>query len=413
VIAQRIPLRTAFLATLACSAAVLLLSAAAPERLKADRQLEVLLHGGAAFAALAAAQLVLPRLLDGRATSQAALGLACVTFAAGEFAAASTVSSGGDGAHIAWSAGSLAASAYLAWSALATDKPITPGSLIRLLAVGVVAIAVALVGVAEFPAVVLFFAAALGFAARALRSVDFMTAGLSSAAILALYSALDRLLLSPSGSVGGATLGLGCGLLLLGSATLGARLLWERRASEQARAGAADALHGGVAQELALLVMVSKQRLGAAQDDAALRAVLDESERALDETRHLISTLRRPADAPLAIALANEGREVAYRVGLELALELDEVEVAEDAKDAITLILREGLALAATEYGATAAVVTLAGEHGAVLRIRHDGKRPCRHERLAELESIERRARSAGGQLVFEQDERLIEVTIP
>src|SRR4029079_2143465 len=107
--------------------------------------------------------------------------------------------------------------------------------------------------------------------------------------------------------------------------------------------------------------------------------------------------LRRPADAPLAVALAQEGREVASRLGLQLDLELGEVEASEDVTDALTHILRESLALAASGYGAAAPVVTLAEEQGAVLRIHPGATRP-REDELAELRSIERRAHAAGGE---------------
>jgi signal transduction histidine kinase len=80
----------------------------------------------------------------------------------------------------------------------------------------------------------------------------------------------------------------------------------------------------------------------------------------------------------------------------------------------LTHILRESLALAAAGYGAEMAVVTLAQEHGMVLRIHH-GTTGRRDEDFSELSSIERRARAAGGalRLSSEPDRRLIEVTIP
>jgi len=411
---RRLSARTAFIGTVACSAAALLLSATAPGGLAGDRQLEALLHAGAACAALAAAQLFVPRFLDGRTTAQAALGLACVSFAVAGFGAAAVVSSGRAGADVTWASGTFAAAAYLAWSALGPKGTLSPRAVVGLVGIALTAAAAGLLGVAEAASVPLFFAAALVFATRARGGIDLVAAGVSGAAILAFYGSLDRLLVSQSGSTAGAALELACSLFLLAAATLEARRLWETRGSHEARAHAAKALHGGLAQELALLVMVGKQRLELARDDAALRELLGNSERALDEARHLISTLRRPADAPLAVALAQEGREVASRLGLQLDLELGEVEASEDVTDALTHILRESLALAASGYGAAAAVVTLAEEQGTVLRIHHGATRP-REDELAELRSIERRAHAAGGEfrLVSEPDRRLIEVTIP
>jgi signal transduction histidine kinase len=337
-----------------------------------------------------------------------------VSFAVAGFGAAAVVSSGRAGADVTWASGTFAAAAYLAWSALGPEGALSPHAVVGLVGVALTAAAVGLLSVAEAASVPLFFAAALVFAARARGGIDLVAAGVSGAAILAFYGSLDRLLVSQSGSTAGAALELACSLFLVAAATLEARRLWETRASHEARAHAAKALHGGLAQELALLVMVGKQRLELARDDAALRELLGNSERALDEARHLISTLRRPADTPLAVALAQEGREVASRLGLRLDLELGEVEASEDVTEALTHILRESLALAASGYGAAAAVVTLVEEQGTVLRIHHGATRP-REEELAELRSIERRAHAAGGEfrLVSEPDRRLIEVTIP
>lgn len=407
------PLRKAFLGTVACSAAVLLLSATAPTGLADDRQLEALLHVGTAFAALAAAQLFVPRFLEGRATSQAALGLSCASLAVAGFAAALFVSSGSGAAGVTWASGTLAAGAYLAWSALGPARVVSPRAFTGLVGVALAAAGVGLLGLAEAASVPLFFVAALVFAARARGGIDLVAAGISGAAILGFYESLDRLLLSKSGSAAGAALGLACSSLLLAAATLEARRLWERRASEEARAHAAKVLHGGLAQELALLVMVGKQQLAAARDDAALQELLRSSERALDEARHFIATLRRPADAPLAVALAQEGQEVATRLGLQLDLELGEVEASEDVTETLTHILRESLALAASEYGCNVAVAALAAEKGTVLRVHHGGTEP--REDTTELRSIERRAQAAGGalRLVSGPDGRLIEVTIP
>jgi signal transduction histidine kinase len=408
------PLRKAFLGTVASSAAVLLLSATAPTGLAGDRQLEVLLHVGAAFAALAAAQLFVPRFLEGRATSQAALGLSCASLAIAGFAAALLVSSGSGAAGVTWASGTLAAAAYMAWSALGPATVVSPRALTGLVGVALAATGVGLLGLAEAASAPLFFVAALVFAARARGGIDLVAAGISGAAILAFYESLDRLLLSKSGSAASAALELACSSFLLAAATLEARLLWERRASEKARAHAAEVLHGGLAQELALLVMVGKQQLARARDDGALRELLRSSERALDEARHAIASLRRPADAPLAVALAQEGQEVASRLGLQLDLELGEVEASEDVTETLTHILRESLALAASEYGCNVAVAALAEENGTVLRVHHGGTGP-RHEDASELRSIERRAQAAGGalRLVSGPDGRLIEVTIP
>jgi signal transduction histidine kinase len=408
------PVRKAFLGTVAGSAAALLLSATTSGGLAGPRQLEMLLHAGAAFAALAAAQLLVPRFLEGRATSHAALGLACVSLAVAGFAAALVVTSGEGAAGMTWASGTLAAAAYLVWSALAPDRPVSPHALAGFAGVALAAAGVGLSGLGEAASAPLFFTAALVFAARAHGGIDLVAAGISGAAILAFYGSIDRLLLSKSGSAAGATLELVCSLFLVAVATLEARRLWERRAAEEARANAADALHGGLAQELALLVMVGKQRLEGARDDATLRELLDNSERALDEARHVIATLRRPVDASLAAALAHEGREVASRVGLELDVELGEVEASGEVTEALTHILRETLALAASAYGAEVAVVTLAEEHGTVLRIQLGAAGPRREDSM-ELSSIERRAQAVGGalRLVSEPDGRLIEVTIP
>jgi hypothetical protein len=406
-------LPAAFLGALAAGGGVSVAAASATRELPDDLTVLLFLFAGSGFAALIAAYFMLQRFFERRSAADAALVLAFASLAAAGFGAYANLSSPDPLAHVLLGAGASSGAAFLCCALLARDAPGSHRDLGVAAAVIVVAVVLARLEMAELTAGALFFAAALGFAARAYNRDDPMSATLAAGAVLGLYSSLDRLLLTPAATAAGASLMLVCSVLTLGAATLGARRSWEERSSRETGRRVAEKLHSGLAQELALLLLESRRRLQTSSNDPLLGEIVESSERALDETRHVIAMLTRPAGLPYHLAVAREVREVAARHGLDVHLDIDETEVSEEAGDVLLLVIRESLALVATECGATTATVTLKLEGRPVVWVRHNGSE--NRGRRRSLDLIERRAASIGGSvhLAALPGRRLVQLALP
>ena len=119
-----------------------------------------------------------------------------------------------------------------------------------------------------------------------------LAVAIAAGSLLATVAALAALFL-PSGGTGGAALAaalLVASFFVLLATTASARRRWEEGAAAESRRQVARALHDGLAQELALLVLQSKSGQMDAPD-RVLEDVADASQRALDEARHLIASL--------------------------------------------------------------------------------------------------------------------------
>jgi signal transduction histidine kinase len=274
-----------------------------------------------------------------------------------------------------------------------------------LVAVWLTALGVQLTGLTQPISAALFLGAALGFIGGTSARDDALAAGLVVATTLAAFSCLADLV-GPRMSAGdlsaGELLRLASSLFLFAGATTGLQRHWKEIGATESRRRVARDLHDGLAQELALIVMQSRSGAIEATSAARLEGVLDSSQRALDEARHMIATLTRPADLSLVETLADEAEEVAQRVGLRLELDLEELDLSAAAQDACSRILRETLGLVASKAGAETAVVRLADEGGTNLRISHDGRALDARRDGRGLLSIEQRARGIGGALTVE-----------
>src|SRR5439155_25307962 len=110
-------------------------------------------------------------------------------------------------------------------------------------------------------------------------------------------------------------------------------------AREQRRRLARD-LHDGVAQDLAFIVQHGRRLLR--RDDAPpdLHRLLTAAQGALDESRHAISSLRRPGGRPLPEALAAAAEEVAGREGGRVELDLaDGISVPAHTEEALVRLV--------------------------------------------------------------------------
>lgn len=130
-------------------------------------------------------------------------------------------------------------------------------------------------------------------------------------------------------------------------------------------------LHDGLAQELAFIVTQSKRL--ANRGDESVGHICVAAERALDESRRAIVALTRPVDEPLCVVLADVAHEVAFRVGLRLELDLQDVSVGPEAREALVRIVREAVTNAARHGQASVARIELSNGAGLRLRVADDG----------------------------------------
>jgi signal transduction histidine kinase len=147
-----------------------------------------------------------------------------------------------------------------------------------------------------------------------------------------------------------------------------------RLAAVEERGRVARELHDGVAQEL-VHVLAQARRLHARQPGSETERLLSAAERALDESRSAISTLRAPLDEPLSAALERTAGELGRRLDIDVRVRTEPtVEVAPPVREAVMRIVGEALANAARHGGArTAAVEVSAGEPPRVT-VRDDGR---------------------------------------
>jgi signal transduction histidine kinase len=135
-------------------------------------------------------------------------------------------------------------------------------------------------------------------------------------------------------------------------------------------------LHEGVAQELAFIASrVHELTRSEREDPEAVGDIGHAVRRALEESRAAISTLNRPLEEPLHVALASTAQEVAGRTGARLELDLDEhVAVPPAWEHALPRIVREAVANAVHHGHAKTVTIHLRDADGIWLRITDDGE---------------------------------------
>jgi signal transduction histidine kinase len=272
----------------------------------------------------------------------------------------------------------------------------------------------------------LFAAAAFGFVRRSERTSDEFAEWLAAAATLAAFAWLNYFLFPSLFSewlYAGDALRLGAYLMLLIGVAREMGRYWRTAASaavlEERRRMARD-LHDGLAQELAFIVTQSRRL--ANRGDESVEYICVAAERALDESRRAIAALTRPLDEPLAVVLSDVAGEVAYRVGLRVEFDIEDVSVAPATREALLRIVREAVTNAARHGRASVARIVLSNGHGLHLRIEDDGvgfdPAAARASRNGfGLRSIEERAAALGGVLRIDSRPQgggtAIEVVIP
>ena len=256
----------------------------------------------------------------------------------------------------------------------------------------------------------LFAAAAVGFAARAARTADELLGWIAVGSVLAAFARLNYFLFPSLYSdwvYTGDFLRLGFYLALLVGALREIHAYQEQLAAAatlEERHRLARDLHDGLAQELAFMTGEAR-RLAATPGDPETRAgdlerLSASATRALDESRDAIAALITPADEPLSVALARAAEEVAGRARASVTVRgASEVHVSPRARDALVRIVREAITNATRHGGATAVEITLSAADSLVLSIHDNGRGLQRSARPGGfgLMSIRQRAQQLDG----------------
>jgi signal transduction histidine kinase len=131
-------------------------------------------------------------------------------------------------------------------------------------------------------------------------------------------------------------------------------------------------LHDGLAQELAYITRVSRQRT-ATESSMSIQTA---AERALAESRRAIAALTRPLDEPLDVALAQAAEETAARCDQIPMLQLDlpqDVVLDRELHEALIRVTCEAVSNAARHGQAKTIEVMLRTDHGIALQVSDDG----------------------------------------
>jgi signal transduction histidine kinase len=254
--------------------------------------------------------------------------------------------------------------------------------------------------------------AAAGFTARRRRRLDWFSVFLTWGTTLLAFAWLDYLLV-PSLYVdwfyAGDVLALGAYLLLAAGAVGEIRAYQRDRARLAAieeRARVARELHDGVAQEL-LYLLGQARRLHKLQPGPVTERMLSAAERALDESRAAISTLRVPLDESLHEALERAAGELGRRLDLDVRVSGEPtLQVAPPVREALMRIVGEALSNAARHGGARTAAIELRDGEPCSVTVRDDGcgfdpdaRRPSRD--CYGLLAMRERAEAFGGGLAI------------
>jgi signal transduction histidine kinase len=263
--------------------------------------------------------------------------------------------------------------------------------------------------VADVAAAILFLAAGAAFARRAEREEDefqmWLGIGTTVAAIgylnYALYpSSYTDVLYAGDLFRAAAVIALGIGAMREYSRY---QAVYAPAAVLDERRQMARDLHDGVAQELAFIASRLDRLANEQHDQKTIAEVNEAVRRALEESRVAITTLNRPLEEPLQLALANTAKEVVGPAGARLELDLEPDVVVPDAwAQALPRILREAVTNAIQHGRASTVTVHLRDANGIGLRVTDDGRgfdpsKP-RSESSFGLISMRERTESLGGE---------------
>jgi signal transduction histidine kinase len=188
----------------------------------------------------------------------------------------------------------------------------------------------------------------------------------------------------------------------------------------QERHRIAREIHDGLAQELAYIRM-EVLRMAAKGNDERVNRLALAAERALEESRGAIATLRREHDSSFSRELTEVAEELTDRAGARLSLRLQPgLEIQPERRQALVRILREAITNGVRHGQATEVALELSGGDGVRMAVRDNGggftpggPRPSGGFGLT---TMRERAQAMGGDLTIQSDPghgTLVEVNLP
>ena len=261
-----------------------------------------------------------------------------------------------------------------------------------------------LIAVVGLVGAVLFALSAVGFRRR---SDDPLAPALTAASALLAAALLNYALvpsLYPHWVYAGDVLRLAAyGVLLLGAAGE-IRRYWAdsaRVAVQEERRRVARSLHDGVAQEVSLLA-TQMRSWAAGRPALEPRLLAGCAERALEESRAVISALNGTPDEPLDRALLRLADDMESRLGVQVLTHVGRVPtLSGPARDALLRAAREAVVNAARHSGSDRVEVTLEGDGDVRLTVVDTGRgfEPAGSRRGFGLEGVRGRLGPIGGKL--------------
>ena len=229
--------------------------------------------------------------------------------------------------------------------------------------------------------IVLYVAATIGFARRAVRRDDRLLAGFAIAALLSAFARVNYFLFPSLYSewvYTGDVLRLAQFLVIL--AVVGVELLeYQRRAAVVAvldeRRRVARELHDGLAQELAYIRSEAQRLASRGAGGSDLGELSAAASRALDESRVAIATLARPVDEPLEETLRVSAEAVAFRAGVRVVIHADaSPAVSPEVRHALSRVVREAASNAVTHGRAETVTIEVSARGGLRVVVADDGE---------------------------------------
>jgi signal transduction histidine kinase len=211
-------------------------------------------------------------------------------------------------------------------------------------------------------------------------------------------------------------------LLGVGATALGIYSQWRRTigALDEQRQRIARNLHDGLAQELAYIKMET-QRMAAREPDARVARLALAAERALEESRRAIDSLRSGGEDPLHVEILELADELASREGARVSVRVDPaIKLSTTDREELLCIMREAITNGLRHGRATEVALELSGGDGIRMAVRDNGAGfvpggPRRRGGFG-LASMRARADELGGNLYVQSapgEGTLVEVTLP
>ncbi len=224
---------------------------------------------------------------------------------------------------------------------------------------------------------VLYAVAALAFTRRAQTTSDELIRWLGAGCALAAVARVDYVLfpsLYTDYVYVGDAFRLGFHLCLLVGAAREVRSFWARAAVLEDRRRLARDLHDGLTQELTYIYTQALRLQAHPEDRAVAQQLSGAAGRALDEARHAIGALTRPADQSFGLSLQQTVEDLGRRYDVQTVTAIeDTVVVTPERAEAILRITGEALRNAVRHGAARCVSVGLTSEP-LVLTVEDDGR---------------------------------------